>query len=95
MNLLTAAEPGGTTREGPLPLALPSDREAIEVALYSALSGERPRVARIHNTAHLEEVLVSESLMEEARSQGLSIESPPTPLAYDMDGNLTPRFSGA
>ena len=54
VNLLTASEPGGNTREGPMPLALPSDQEAIEVALFSSLAGEAERVCRIRNTAMLD-----------------------------------------
>src|SRR5437763_15730718 len=43
INLLTATEPGAmNTREGPLPLALDSDREAIGVGLYSSLAGPSP-----------------------------------------------------
>ena len=38
VNLLTATEPGGNTREGPMPLALASDREAAEVGLFSSLA---------------------------------------------------------
>jgi len=43
VNLLTASEPGGNTREGPLPLVLESDQEAVEVGLFSSLPGEAPR----------------------------------------------------
>ena len=68
MNLLTATEPDTTTREGPLPLALENDRAAIETAVYSALpDGKVPRVVRIRNTALLEEMWISENLLEEAR----------------------------
>jgi hypothetical protein len=51
INLLTASEPGGNTREGPLPLVLNSDEEAMEVALFSSLAGKEPRICRIKNTA--------------------------------------------
>jgi Lactate racemase N-terminal domain len=44
INLLTASEPGGNTREGPLPLALDSDQEAAEVALFSSLAGPYRRL---------------------------------------------------
>ena len=64
INLLTASEPGGNTREGPLPLALDSDREAIEVGLFSSLAGAAPRVCRIKNTALLDELWVSEALLD-------------------------------
>ena len=77
MNLLTATEPESTAREGPLPLALPTDREAIETAMYSAApNGSRPlRVCHIRNTAMLEDLWISEVLLPEARqNHNLSIE---------------------
>ncbi len=89
INLLTATEPGGNTREGPLPLALPSDREAIEVGLFSSLAGETPRVCRIKNTAMLDELWVSPALLDEVtRSQSLQVVGPPAPLPFDANGNL-------
>jgi hypothetical protein len=89
VNLLTASEPGGTAREGPLPLALPSDREAIEVALYSAIADQAARVCRIKNTAALEEMWVSEALLEEVRKNPhLRVEEATAPLPFDGAGNL-------
>ena len=67
VNLLTATEPGGNTREGPVPLALDSDREAVEVGLYSALAGPDPRVCRIRNTATLDDLWVSPAVLDELR----------------------------
>jgi hypothetical protein len=90
INLLTATEPGTTTREGPLPLALEDDREAIEVAVYSALADGTPRVARIRNTALLEEMWISESLLEETRrNPNLSIiDGAARPLEFKISNNL-------
>ena len=89
MNLLTATEPGGTTREGPLPLPLPTDREAIEVGLFSSTPGRGPRVCRIRNTDTLEEIWVSESLLDEVKQNPkLTPLEKPAPLAYDASGNL-------
>jgi hypothetical protein len=90
VNLLTATEPGTlNTREGPLPLALASDREAIGVALFSSLAAERPRVCRIHSTARLDEFWVSEALLEEvAQNDSLSVEDEPAALEFDEAGNL-------
>ena len=89
VNILTASEPGGNTREGPVPLALPSDREAIEVALFSALAGPKPRLCRIRNTDALDQLWISEGLLEEATEKPkLSIEQPPAPMAFDQAGNL-------
>src|SRR4029078_11382191 len=54
INLLTASEPAGNTREGPLPLTLDTDCEAVEVGLCSSLAAVKPRVCRIRNTAMLD-----------------------------------------
>jgi hypothetical protein len=89
VNLLTASEPGGNAQEGLLPLALPSDREAIEVALYSALAGPRPRLCRIHNTDALDQFWVSEGLLDEVNQHPrLTVLEPPAPMAFDAAGNL-------
>ena len=65
VNLLTATEPGGNTREGPLPLALDSDREAIEVGLFSSLAGDG--TARLPDPEHgsPRRVLGLEALLDE------------------------------
>ena len=89
VNLLTASEPGGNTREGPLPLALDSDREAVEVGLFSSLAGAAPRVCRIRNTALLDEVWVSESLVGEVKANPeLEILRPPAAMEFNDEGNL-------
>jgi len=89
INLLTASEPGGNTREGPLPLALDTDCEAVEVGLFSSLARAKPRVCRIRNTAMLDEIWVSESLLEEVKANPkLEILAPPAPLEFDGSGNL-------
>jgi hypothetical protein len=90
INLLTATEPGGmNTREGPLPLALDSDREAIEVGLYSALTSKRPRMCRIKSTACLDKFWVSEALLDEVnRESKLSILERPGALRFNRAGNL-------
>jgi hypothetical protein len=89
VNLLTATEPGGNTREGPLPLALDSDEEAIEVALFSSLAGPDPRVCRIKNTARLDELWVSEALVGEVKQNSkLDMLEPATPLPFNAAGNL-------
>jgi hypothetical protein len=89
INLLTATEPGGNTREGPVPLALDSDREAAEVALFSSLAGGSPRVCRIKNTARLDEFWASEGLLDEVkRNSSLAVLHPPEPPAFNEAGNL-------
>jgi len=89
VNLLTASEPGGNTREGPLPLVLESDQEAVEVGLFSSLPGAAPRVCRIQNTARLDEMRVSDALLDDVRRNSrLHIVAPPAPVGYDAHGNL-------
>jgi hypothetical protein len=90
INLLTATEPDSmNSREGPLPLALPSDKEAIGVGLYSALAGQNPRICRIKNTARLDEFWVSEALLPEVeRNSNLSVVENPRSLEFNEAGNL-------
>lgn len=90
VNLLTATEPGTiNTVEGPLPLALPSDQEAIEVGIFSALASDRPRVCRIRNTACLDELWVSEALLPEVREAShLTMVDNTAPVEFDREGNL-------
>jgi hypothetical protein len=89
INLLTASEPRGNTREGPLPLALDSDREAVEVGLFSSLAGAAPRVCRIKNTALLDELWASEALLEEIEANPkLEILGPPSPMEFNSAQNL-------
>jgi hypothetical protein len=90
VNLLTATEPNAmNTKEGLLPLALSSDCEAIEVALFSSLASASPRVCRIRSTARLDEFWVSEALLEEVREdETLSIVEQPAPLEFNGAGNL-------
>jgi hypothetical protein len=89
VNLLTASEPHGNTREGPLPLVLDTDREAIEVALFSSLAGAAARVCRIKNTATLDEMWVSSALLGEVEQHPrLELLEAPRPLPFDETGNL-------
>lgn len=89
INLLTATEPDNTTHEGPLPLALDTDREAIEVAMYSALADGDARVCRIKSTVEMAEMWISEALIAEARRDAsINIESEPQELPFNSAGNL-------
>ena len=89
INLLTATEPGTrNTAEACLPAVLPSDRAAIEAALYSGLA-PNPKVCRIKNTADLGEFWVSESLLDEVRAaSSLEILGAPQEFSFDSSGNL-------
>jgi hypothetical protein len=75
-----------------IPVTLPTDRQAVEVAL-SRLSPEaaaHPRVVRIQDTLRIAEMDVSEALLEEAGARDLDIVGPARPLRFDERGTITP-----
>lgn len=79
-----------------LPMALESDRAALEAALRCnwGVPPEEARFARVPNTLELEYAYVSESLLEEARGlEGAEVIGEPQALAFDAAGNL-PGFVG-
>lgn len=77
------------TREGSLPLALPSDRETIEVALYSFLAARSACVCRIRNTASLDQFWVSAGLLNEVKENShLEVTAHSAPLDFNDNGNL-------
>lgn len=91
VNLLTATEPDVmNTKEGLLPLALASDKDAIATALFSSLASvEGPRVCRIRNTSRLDEFWSSPALLGELENDArFKIESEPMSLKFNNEGNL-------
>jgi hypothetical protein len=72
-----------------MPVALNSDRQAIEVGLYSSLPSASPRVCRIRSTADLSDIWVSEALLDDIRREpGIVFDDPPRALPFDSNGNL-------
>ena len=92
INILTANYPDRRPQYGMRPLPLACDREAIEAALHSAdplLTNPMPRIVRCRATNHVEELLLSEGLLDEAKANpNLEILSKPEPWPYDAAGNL-------
>jgi hypothetical protein len=75
---------------GAIPVTLPSDREAIAVALDTVglADPQTVRMMRIPNTLHLERVLVSDAVAEALRGvPGIEI-GPEVPWAFTPDGHL-------
>jgi Lactate racemase N-terminal domain len=91
INCITAMTP----EKARLPIALPSDREAMATALTTVgpIEPWEARVIRIKNTLEMEELQVSEALMDELKGR-----SDITPLGaleemtFDSAGNLAPIF---
>lgn len=75
----------GTAR---IPMTLENDREAIAVAL-TGYDAATVRLACIRNTAELEELAISEGLLDAAsRAQRLAVGEELGPLRFDEDGRL-------
>jgi hypothetical protein len=89
MNILTAANKESSTVEGYTPIVAPTDREAIELALMSVMPVEQPRICHIHDTMRLEEMMISEALLPQARQlPDIEVVSDPQPPSFDRAGRL-------
>lgn len=78
---------------GKIPLAFPSDREAIEAALRCLWhdKASNARIAYIPNTKTIDRILVSEGLLAELQDkENVKISGLPQELPFDREGNLPP-----
>jgi hypothetical protein len=76
---------------GKIPAFMESDRLAIQAAVKTCNAADmrRIRMIRIPNTLRLEEIYVSECMLEEARQNpNISILGMPAEIAFDGEGNL-------
>ena len=74
-----------------VPTIMANDRLALQAALYTCveIDPDHPRIVRIANTSHIDEIMISEALMDEARARDdVEVLSEPAPLAFDAEGNL-------
>jgi Domain of unknown function (DUF362) len=79
----------GGPQRGQLPMAFPTDRDAVAVALLTCGRAdlEHVRLVRVHSTLDLEHLLVSEALRDQVEADDrLSITGEAQPLAFDQDG---------
>ena len=89
MNCITANAPDVAR----VPIATATDREAIELAIKTAAITAPARLARVHSTLRLEELYVSEALLDEARhNPAIEVLDEPAPMAFDDTGRLAPDF---
>lgn len=87
LNTLTAT----FVQRARMPIALESDRAVLEAALRTlgSPSPDRVRMMRIQNTLMLEQIWVSPAVLAEITSlPQIEVTGPPTPLAFDPEGNL-------
>ena len=86
-NVLTST----VTASARIGLIMDSDRLAVQAAIKicNAPDLARVRVARILNTLHVGEILISEAMLEEARRHpSIEIAGGPEPWRFDRNGNL-------
>ena len=68
-----------------------SDQEALKAAVKTcnARDNTKARIVRIKDTLHLEEIYISEALLEEARENpAIELLSEPFEMSFDEKGNL-------
>lgn len=76
---------------GQIPTYVETDREAVRTAIRTCVETDfdRPRVARIKNTLHMWEILVSEALYQDIKGRGdVVLLSGPEEMPFDADGFL-------
>ncbi len=81
----------GFLERGKIPVAAATDREAFDVALRScALSNGRPRIIRIQDTLHLENIYVSPAILDELHgAPGIELIERETEM-FETEGDLRP-----
>ncbi|SFD96393.1 protein of unknown function [Sulfitobacter brevis] len=90
MNSLTST----MVEKSRIPIVLRNDKDALRALVSTSWSKDdrSTRFCQIRSTLHLDEVLISASLLEEARQSPLyGGEEDVGPLAFDSEGQLTSR----
>ena len=88
INAVTSAAPRGAA----VPLTLPNDRLAIQLAIKAACDGKdmnKVRMVRIRDTLHLDRMMVSEAILAEINGKpGIELLRQAEDLRFDALGNL-------
>lgn len=87
VNVLTAT----ALRGARIPVLMDSDRLAIRAAIKTCNVADldRIRLVRIANTLHIDEILISECMLDDAEQHpDLTIAGAPEDMPFDPDGNL-------
>lgn len=77
-----------------VPMVLKNDELALKTAIFACLQADKaaPRIVRIKNSSHVDEIWISEALLPEARDNPrVEILEAPVPLPFGPDGNLPIR----
>ena len=87
MNAIAAMSP----EKGRIPIALPTDKDAVEAALSTigAVEPEKARLVHIKNTLEMGKLDISEALLEELKGRkDLTLIKELGPISFDKTGNL-------
>ena len=71
-------------------MVMPTDEMAVAAALTmcAGINPAEARLVRIENTLKLRRMWVSEALLGEVESDGLTVLEGPQPMRFDADGSL-------
>jgi Uncharacterized conserved protein (DUF2088). len=81
----------GGPQRGQIPMAMPTDRDAIAAAILTCGRADlgSARIVRMRDTLDLEQLLVSESLLDEVEANaGLEIVGEAAPMSFDAEGRI-------
>lgn len=93
--MATNAIAGMTPEKGRIPIALKTDKEAVDAAFTTigAVDPEAGRVVHIKNTLEMGEIEISEKLLEElTERKDLKILDELGSLSFDNEGNISPAM---
>jgi hypothetical protein len=79
-------------RRSSVPFVMQDDYTAVALALHATTSShpDAPRLVRIHDTLHVEQMLISAALVPEAQAAGHTVGPALGPLAFTPDGRIAP-----
>jgi hypothetical protein len=75
-----------------VPVILKSDELAIKSAIFvcTGIDKSKPKIVRIKNTSHIEEIIISEALVDEAKKHPMmKMLEEPKEVVFDKDGNFS------
>jgi hypothetical protein len=75
-----------------VPLILKNDKEAIASAIFccTGIDKLKPKIVRIKNSSHIEEIIISEALVDEAQKHSrMKVLEEAKEVVFDKDGNLS------
>ncbi|MBQ2259846.1 MAG: DUF2088 domain-containing protein [Loktanella sp.] len=79
---------------GKLPVVMEHDRHAVQLAVKTcnAMPGLGLRMVRLSDTLHLERILISETMLDDAKAHDqIEVLGDPVPWDFDADGGLQGR----